>query len=200
MFLVGEGIETRKCAKTTLYTLSKNKIKKLWRKSKKGVDNGWKCGIINKLSRKTAALQKPNKSDVPAKTQRGTEQRAGGKLLKRRLESSKKYRKKCLTKSTTFDIMIELSERRASRTLKIEQYWNLWNLKRDGKSRKTIPKPRDRQTSNSYRTQAIVSEWSWFNTLWVINTIYKEFDPGSGRTLAARLTHASRTELRELAF
>ncbi len=29
MFLVGEGIETRKCAKTTLYTLSKNKIKKL---------------------------------------------------------------------------------------------------------------------------------------------------------------------------
>ena len=112
----------------------------------------------------------------------------------------KKISKKCLTKSTTFDIMIELSERRASRTLKIEQYWNLWNLKRDGKSRKTIPKPRDRQTSNSYRTQAIVSEWSWFNTLWVINTIYKEFDPGSGRTLAARLTHASRTELRELAF
>ena len=200
MFLVGEGIETRKCAKTTLYTLSKNKSKKLWRKSKKGVDNGWKCGIINKLSRKAAALQNPNKSDVPAKTQRGTGRRAGGKLLKRRSESSKKYRKKCLTKSTTFDIMIELSERRASRTLKIEQYWNLWNLKRDGKSRKTIPKPRDRQTSNSYRTQAIVSEWSWFNTLWVINTIYKEFDPGSGRTLAARLTHASRTELRELAF
>ena len=29
MFLVGEEIETRKCAKTTLYTLSKNKIKKL---------------------------------------------------------------------------------------------------------------------------------------------------------------------------
>ena len=24
--------------------------------------------------------------------------------------------------------------------------------------------------------------------------IHKEFDPGSGRTLAARLTHASRTE------
>ena len=62
MFLVGEGIETRKCAKTTLYTLSKNKSKKLWRKSKKGVDNGWKCGIINKLSRKTAALQEPNKA------------------------------------------------------------------------------------------------------------------------------------------
>ena len=82
MFLVGEGIETRKCAKTTLYTLSKNKIKKLQKKSKKGVDFRRKCGIINKLSRKTAALQKPNKSDVPAKTQRGTGQRAGRKLLK----------------------------------------------------------------------------------------------------------------------
>jgi hypothetical protein len=34
----------------------------------------------------------------------------------------------------------------------------------------------------------------------VINIIYKEFDPGSGRTLAARLTHASRTSERELAF
>ena len=27
-----------------------------------------------------------------------------------------------------------------------------------------------------------------------IYNFYKEFDPGSGRTLAARLTHASRTE------
>ena len=52
-------------------------------------------------------------------------------------------------------------------------------------------------TSNSYRTQAIVSEWlQRFNAFkWRLNTIYKEFDPGSGRTLAARLTHASRTEL-----
>ena len=28
----------------------------------------------------------------------------------------------------------------------------------------------------------------------MIYNFYKEFDPGSGRTLAARLTHASRTE------
>ena len=28
---------------------------------------------------------------------------------------------------------------------------------------------------------------------WLIYNIIKEFDPGSGRTLAARLTHASRT-------
>ena len=30
--------------------------------------------------------------------------------------------------------------------------------------------------------------------------IYGEFDPGSGRTLAACLTHASRTVMRKLAF
>ena len=29
--------------------------------------------------------------------------------------------------------------------------------------------------------------------------LYKEFDPGSGRTLAARLTHASRTVIKKLA-
>ena len=68
-------------------------MKKLERNFEKGVDFRRKCGIINKLSRKTAALQKPNKSDVPAKTQRETEQRAGGKLLKRRLESSKNIEK-----------------------------------------------------------------------------------------------------------
>ena len=97
-------------------------MKKLERNFKKGVDFKRKCGIINKLSRKTAALQKPNKSDVPAKTRRGTGRRTGGKLLKKAFGKLKKISKKCLTKSTTFDIMIELSERRASRTLKIEQY------------------------------------------------------------------------------
>ena len=30
--------------------------------------------------------------------------------------------------------------------------------------------------------------------------LFKEFDPGSGRTLAARLTHASRTDEREACF
>ena len=40
-------------------------------------------------------------------------------------------------------------------------------------------------------------------TAWQQALIYKlnkEFDPGSGRTLAARLTHASRTEIAELAL
>ena len=58
-----------------------------------------------------------------------------------------------------------------------------------GKTLKTIPKVihTGRKRLRAERTR--------FNTLEVINIIYKEFDPGSGRTLAARLTHASRTEL-----
>ena len=68
-------------------------MKKLERNFKKGVDFKRKCGIINKLSRKTAALQKPNKSDVPAKTQRGTGQRAGGKLLKGVWKAQKNIKK-----------------------------------------------------------------------------------------------------------
>ena len=57
-----------------------------------------------------------------------------------------------------------------------------------GKTLKTIPKVihTGRKRLRAERTR--------FNTLEVINIIYKEFDPGSGRTLAARLTHASRTE------
>ncbi|MFR8707175.1 MAG: hypothetical protein ACLVFC_10410 [Subdoligranulum sp.] len=73
-------------------------MKKLERNFEKGVDFRRKCGIINKLSRKTAALQKPNKSDVPAKTQRETEQRAGGKLLKKAFGKLKKISKKVLDK------------------------------------------------------------------------------------------------------
>ena len=63
-----------------------------------------------------------------------------------------------------------------------------------GKTLKTIPKVihTGRKRLRAERTR--------FNTLEVINIIYKEFDPGSGRTLAARLTHASRTELFSLKF
>ena len=44
---------------------------------------------------------------------------------------------------------------------------------------------------------SLIKDWKLAR---VFNTIIKEFDPGSGRTLAARLTHASRTELRGACF
>ena len=37
-------------------------------------------------------------------------------------------------------------------------------------------------------------------SLRAFNRTNEEFDPGSGRTLAARLTHASRTEMIEVYF
>ena len=39
--------------------------------------------------------------------------------------------------------------------------------------------------------------WLRHTERYVLITQNKEFDPGSGRTLAARLTHASRTEMRQ---
>ena len=44
-------------------------------------------------------------------------------------------------------------------------------------------------------TQALLNRIDFITTKVVlIYYFHKEFDPGSGRTLAARLTHASRTE------
>ena len=81
--------------------------------------------------------------------------------------------------------------------MKIEQYRKTCNgtYFRVGKTRKTIPN----KVIHTGRKR-LRAERTRFNTLEVINIIYKEFDPGSGRTLAARLTHASRTSERELAF
>ena len=80
--------------------------------------------------------------------------------------------------------------------MKIEQYRKTCNgtYFRVGKTRKTIPN----KVIHTGRKR-LRAERTRFNTLKVINIIYKEFDPGSGRTLAARLTHASRTRERELA-
>ena len=80
--------------------------------------------------------------------------------------------------------------------MKIEQYRKTCKepFKCLEKTLKTIPKVihTGRKRLRAERTR--------FNALEVINIIYKEFDPGSGRTLAARLTHASRTSEREVAF
>ena len=53
----------------------------------------------------------------------------------------------------------------------------------------------DLKSENQQRNllgQKLCFRWK---SLELSHTINKEFDPGSGRTLAARLTHASRTEL-----
>ena len=55
------------------------------------------------------------------------------------------------------------------------------------------------ECENSQRISWVIAKSKYlmndFKNLGSLNTIYWEFDPGSGRTLAACLTHASRTEL-----
>ena len=56
------------------------------------------------------------------------------------------------------------------------------------------------QVIHTGRKRLCLSDYSDLTLCKWLNTIYKEFDPGSGRTLAACLTHASRTELRGACF
>ena len=77
--------------------------------------------------------------------------------------------------------------------------WNPWSIQRAQKWVICIVLWEVRQ---DYKTQTVIASDSW-----AMNQIsksgktdleiqlYEEFDPGSGRTLAARLTHASRTEI-----
>ena len=55
------------------------------------------------------------------------------------------------------------------------------------------------ECENSQRISWVIAGSKYFmndfKSFGSFNTIYREFDPGSGRTLAACLTHASRTEL-----
>ena len=97
-----------------------------------------------------------------------------------------------------YNIQAVTETRQRSRTLKIEQNWNLWNLERGfGNPRKTIP---NLQVIHTGRKRLCLSDYRDLTLCKWLNTIYKEFDPGSGRTLAARLTHASRTESRGACF
>ena len=63
-------------------------------------------------------------------------------------------------------------------------------------SRELVNSP---ESSNYKKNEAMTnSSMKDLNDYGCLDTIYREFDPGSGRTLAACLTHASRTELSSL--
>ena len=160
---------------------------------------GTGCGII--LERQ--ALSEKNDffkfSTKPLKRTNERQERpvSAEKLQDDSSSESSKASKKDLTKNHFGGKINRSSAARLRRT----GPWKLNNIEKlvrnlyvFGKTLKTIPKVihTGRKRLRAERTR--------FNTLKVINIIYKEFDPGSGRTLAARLTHASRTELRELAF
>ena len=133
----------------------------------------------------------------PALGKRG--RRGGGK-------KREKVWKKVLTKGKGRGNIMKLSARTASesgpngdrkRTLKSEQYYDelvqrtlemIWVL------RQTVMKDVSVWKRARWNAKEEIIERK------LIIPLFREFDPGSGRTLAARLTHASRTEFWKLAF
>ena len=106
-----------------------------------------------------------------------------------------------LTKGRGFDIMSKLSRGKTLgeqvSTLKIKQRWN----KNPEKISRVLREAKRTFTEISVTRLKNVSEWrnerlsskNGLNTRGCLDIIFREFDPGSGRTLAACLTHASRT-------
>ena len=73
---------------------------------------------------------------------------------------------------------------KVQKPLKIQRNLELWEVRKDEKIKQVIASEIDRDAKDRYQLR----EQFLYN-------YHKEFDPGSGRTLAARLTHASRTEI-----
>ena len=138
-----------KSRKMTLYGLTKECPENLSKKMKKSVDKvipRWYYSQAVRRESDTESRWKPHNNSL---------WRLFGSLGSRK--NFKKISKKFLTKWTSRDIINRLSRemRTASRTLKIEQNWNLWNLIVGLETHVN----QFQITSNSNRTQAIVSEW-----------------------------------------
>ena len=106
-------------------------------------------------------------------------------ILKKRRKKSKKDSGKGLTNGRLCSILTELSAREQLR-------WGRWSLK-------TIQNKEDKRetvifTSHGQNkdSQFVHEFWAWRRLQGSIQDLTQEFDPGSGRTLAACLTHASR--------
>ena len=107
----------------------------------------------------------------------------------RELKTKFKKIKKCLTNEQRFDRINKLSQE--SKTKNIDN-WTVRNLERFWESIRTLQwKLKTFKTVNS--DSIWMNELAKFN-LTEINFLTWEFDPGSGWTLAACLTHASRTK------
>ena len=117
------------------------------------------------------------------------------KLLKRaaRIEKSFwKTWKKYLTKTRRCDIILKLSDK-DKRKQHLEN-WTMQEKSNDPWDSFYEEKTQVKSKKCAVITQALLNRIDILEReLWYI-LFNKEFDPGSGRTLAARLTHASRTE------
>ena len=100
------------------------------------------------------------------------------KDVKAATKKNKKRQKKYLTKEGRSDIIEKLSLRK--RSLVFE---NWTTIKTRSVREGTLVKSKENQRRNKR-----------FGWIFVIERYYEEFDPGSGLTLAACITHSSRTE------
>ena len=115
-------------------------------------------------------------------------------------KKDKKDIKKELTRGRKCDKITELFARETSGaaecTLKIKQRLTrktlklIWELLKKSRTVNFWKRKRSQQ----WRMSELSSENGW-GTERCFDKIFREFDPGSGRTLAACLTHASRTKL-----
>ena len=142
------------------------------------------CGNIIKLSREGQALKKPITTAC-----------AGFAGVEKPSKKIRKNFKKFLTNGTWCCIINKLSTRTDSAA-------GPWKLNKTETSGTLIVGLETHvnhcqilQVIHTGRKRLCLSDYSDLTLCKWLNTIYKEFDPGSGRTLAARLTHASRTEL-----
>ena len=131
-------------------------------------------------------------------------------LVKRSPEKTWKSLKKGLTNFRKCGIINKsLDEVDASKLPKTTKTasWKLNNARKE-KARKTgtlvdsmnqYEKSDKTIKHNSNCERFAMNQISNRSKIWLEIQLYEEFDPGSGRTLAARLTHASRTVIWELA-
>ena len=122
-------------------------------------------------------LTKDRIYDKVSKSSTKRQQNLNSKMFEKNL-------KKCLTNKKRWDKINELSEKQTQQTL-ITKQWNTYDSRKflyiylkNGLNKPKAVKTRDSQT-------VVLSKW--------IKHFIREFDPGSGWTLAACLTHASRT-------
>ena len=124
------------------------------------------------------------------------------------LEKLKKFQKKCWQKGNDLVLYMSVLREQTLETKlnRISELYEPWKLNNERKGtliriwvRKVRTKSRFRKRNKEKDNDSQYREMSDWALEMILtqkrkNTIFREFDPGSGRTLAACLTHASRTK------
>ena len=113
---------------------------------------------------------------------------------------SKTFTKSSLDKSSKvwYNIKVAARKCRQQKVMSNTVSWKLNNALQVQKTLEIQESVREDDKKHTLRSQWVTDRIDMDKWKLVDIQLYKEFDPGSGRTLAARLTHASRTVTRSL--